>query len=194
MTAIIARNTNLPALDKALEVQDFHRSCALYNGLLGDCDQPPVADEHIANLAALFVRHNAEKVLGIHLVHGHFKIPEGTVMLGTNFKNPTLRWANVTEIENINPSTVHGHIFIFTEDGLHAYEFQQGPPPDLSGVGQGFLSDFVNYIVRNNLTNLIGLQVLGYCNDSMSELILDQGTVMLDSSIVKNTVPTRTTG
>lgn len=77
---------------------------------------------------------------------------------------------------------------------MRAYEFQRGPLPDLSGVGQNFLTDFIDYIVQNNLTNLIGLQVLGCGDDSMSELILDHGTVMVDSSIVKNIVPTRTTG
>ncbi len=35
--------------------------------------------------------YNAEKVFGIHLVHDHFQIPEGTVMVGTNFQNPNMR-------------------------------------------------------------------------------------------------------
>jgi hypothetical protein len=56
------------------------------------------------------------------------------------------------------------------------------------------VDEFINYIVKNNLTSLIGLQVLGGGDGSMSELILDQGPVMLDSSGVKNTVPTRITG
>jgi hypothetical protein len=128
------------------------------------------------------------------LIHGHFKIPKNTVMLGTNFENPSLRWTKVTDIDKIDPASVHGHIFALTKDGLCAYELQDGPLPDLSAVGWGFLDEFINYIVRNNLTSLIGLQVLGCGDASMSELILDQGTVMLDSSIVKNTVPTRITG
>lgn len=165
-----------------------------YNTLLDDSDQPPVADEYITDLAEIFVRHNADKVLGIHLIHGHFKIPRSTVMLGTNFESPSLRWTKVTDIDKIDPSRVHGHIFALTKDGLCAYELQDGPLPDLSGVGPGFLDEFINYIVKNNLTSLIGLQVLGCSDDSMSELILDQGTVMLDSTYVKNTVPTRITG
>lgn len=145
-------------------------------------------------LADMFVRYNAEKVLGIHLIHGHFKIPKSTVMLGTNYDSPSLRWAKVTNIDKIDPPGVHGHIFALTKNGLCAYELQDGPLPDLSGVRGGFLDEFVNYIVKNNLTSLIGLQVLGCDDCSLSELILDQGTVMLDSSCVKNTVPTRITG
>jgi hypothetical protein len=165
-----------------------------YNTLLDDSDQPPVADEHITNLAEMFIRHNADKFLGIHLIHGHFKIPESSVMLGTSFKSPSLRWTKVTNIEKIEPSHVHGHIFALTKDGLCAYELQDGPLPDLSGIDPEFLDEFINYLVKNNLTSLLGLQVLGCCDGSMSELILDQGTVMLESTSVKNTVPTRITG
>ncbi|KAM0271145.1 hypothetical protein ACHAQH_009177 [Verticillium albo-atrum] len=152
-----------------------------YNGLKSDEAQPPVADEHIQDLAALFVRHRAEKVLGIHLIHGHFQIPEGTT----------------ADIKKLEWSSVHGHIFVLTNGGLRAYEFQDGPLPDLSNVGQGFLAEFSRYITANNLAGLIGLQVLGGgpCSHlSMFELVLDQGTIMLDSSIVKSCRPTRVTG
>ncbi|KAF2460063.1 hypothetical protein BDY21DRAFT_384470 [Lineolata rhizophorae] len=166
---------------------------SIYNGLLDDSDQPPVSTKHITDLAAIFVRYNAYEVLGIQLIHGHFKILENSIMVGTNFENLALRRAKNTEIDDIDPANIYGHIFVLTADGLYAYEFQDGPLPDLSGVGQGFLPEFVNYIIRNNLTSLIGLQVLGCGDKSMSELILDQGTVMLDSSVVKNTLPTRVT-
>lgn len=57
-----------------------------------------------------------------------------------------------------------------------------------------FFDEFIDYIVKKNLTGLIGLQVLGCDDGSMSELILDQGTVLLESTFVKNTAPTRITG
>ncbi|OJD23111.1 hypothetical protein ACJ73_05543 [Blastomyces percursus] len=194
MSALVALPPTLFCLDDALQMRDFHRSCTLYNKLLDDSAQPPVADEHITHLVEIFVHHNAHDVLGIHLIHGHFNIPGGTVMLGTNFENPSLRWAKVTDIDSIDPTSVHGHIFALTKDGLCAYELQDGPLPNLSHVGPRFLNDFTDYIVKNNLAGLIGLQVLGWGVRSMSELILDQGTVMLDSSCVKNTEPTRITG
>ncbi|PYH97126.1 hypothetical protein BO71DRAFT_144867 [Aspergillus ellipticus CBS 707.79] len=115
-------------------------------------------------------------------------------MLGTNFENPSLRWTKVTEIDSIDLASVHGHIFALTKDGLRPYERQDGPLAGLSGVGPGFLDEFISYIVKNNLASIIGLQVLRCGDDSMSELILDQATVMLDSSCVKNAVPTRITG
>ncbi|KAL6696647.1 hypothetical protein J3F84DRAFT_347690 [Trichoderma pleuroticola] len=166
-----------------------------YNKLCDDAHQPPVANEHLQNLAALFVRHNAQNALGVHLIHGHFKIPEDTVLLGTDFEEPKGRWAKVTQIQTIDPATVHGHIFVLRKDGMCAYEYQDGAMPDLSAVGEGFLEDFANYLTMNDLQDLIGLQVLNDCgNHPMSELMLDEGTVMLDSSVVKGCTPTRITG
>ena len=166
-----------------------------YNGLLDDADQPPVAEECIQNLAALFVRHNAHKIFGVHLIHGHFKIPESTVLLGTNFQCPNGRWAEATEISSIDPSTVHGHIYVLTNDGFCAYEYQDGPMPNLTIVGKDFLPEFVNYLVTNNLTHLLGLQVLiDGMDQTMWELVLDHGTVMLDAAVVRDCSPTRITG
>ncbi|KAG7103872.1 hypothetical protein HYQ45_018641 [Verticillium longisporum] len=156
-----------------------------YNGLKSDEDQPPVEDQHIQDLAALFVRHRAEKTLGIHLIHGHFQIPEGTVMVGTKFQDPDMRWAKATDIKKLKQSSVYGHIFVLVNGGLCAYEFQDGPLPDLSNVGHGFLAEFSCYITSNNLAGLIGLQVIGGApcrHVSMFELVLNQGTIMLGNS------------
>ncbi|KND86528.1 hypothetical protein TOPH_08822 [Tolypocladium ophioglossoides CBS 100239] len=197
MAALVAALPTLPALDQALSVHDFQESRALYNSLKDDSAQPDVPDEHIQNLAALFVHHHAEKVFGVHLIHGHFEIPEGAVMVGTNFQNPDMRWAKATDFKKLEGSSIHGHIFVLTDGGFRAYEFQDGPLPDLTNVDQDFLVEFSRYITAINLVGLIGLQVLGDGagnNHGMSELILDQGTIMLDTSLVKNCRLTRVTG
>ncbi|KAG5794645.1 hypothetical protein H9Q69_006316 [Fusarium xylarioides] len=125
-------------------------------------------------------------------IHGHFEIPVGTVL---HFEEPRGRWAKTTPIEQIDRSAVHGHIFVVSEDGLCAFEYQESPLSYLSSVGSGFLGDFVDYLTKHYITGLIGLQVLGECNDqSMPEVILDQWTGMLDSSVVKGCVSTRITG
>ena len=166
-----------------------------YNGLPDDGDQSPVAEEHIRNLAALFVCHNAHEVLGVHLTHGHFKIPESAVVLGTNFQNPNGRWVKATEIVSIDSAAVHGHIYVLTYDGCCAYEYQDGPIPDLSIVGKDILPEFVKYLFVNNLIHLLGLQILIDGMDQTTwEFVLDQGTVMLYSAAVRGCSPTRITG
>lgn len=195
MATLVATPSRIPGLDSALEIKDLQRSRDIYNGLLDDAEQPPVSQEHLQKLAELFVRHNAHKTLGVHLIHGHGKTPENTVMLGSNFENPSGRWTKVMEIDAVDLSTIHGHIFVLTSDGFIAYEYQDGPMPDLSSVGEEFFADFIDYLITNGLTNLFGLQVLiDNMGQTMWELILDQGTVMLDATVVRGCSPTRITG
>lgn len=67
--------------------------------------------------------------------------------------------------------------------------------PDLSHIGKEFLAELVDYLVKNDLTKLLGLQVLiGGMDQTMCELILDQGTVMLDAAAVRGCTATRVTG
>lgn len=57
-----------------------------------------------------------------------------------------------------------------------------------------YLREFIDHLIANDLTDLIGLQVLGECGEqSMYELILDDGTVMLEADAIKNHNPTRVT-
>jgi hypothetical protein len=101
----------------------------------------------------------------------------------------------VTEIDAVDLSIVHGHIFVLTSDGFIAYEYQDGPMLDLSSVGKEFFAGFIDYLITNDLTNLLGLQVLvDGMDQTMWELILDQRTVMLDAAVVRGCSPTRITG
>ena len=91
-------------------------------------------------------------------------------------------------------SNVHGHIFLLTDHGFHPYEYQTGPVPDLSDVDSAFLPELADYLNTNNLSMLVGLQVIDQNPAHMLELILPQGTVMLDVSNLNGCVPTRQTG
>lgn len=163
---------------------------------MDDDEQPAVANSHIERLAEIFVRHNAHEKLGVHLIHGHFKIPADTIMLGTNFENPSGRWTKPTSINEVNLDNVHGHIFVLTpEHDFVAYEYQDGPLPDLSGIDPAFFTEFISYIVDNDLASVLGLQVLiEGVHQSMFELILDEGTVMLDTAAARNCTTYRQTG
>jgi hypothetical protein len=94
----------------------------------------------------------------------------------------------------VDLSNVHGHIFILTEHGFHPYEYQAGPLPDLSGINSAFLSEFAEYLVANKLSEFVGLQVIDPTPGYMLELVLPQGTVMLDIASLRGCVPTRQTG
>jgi hypothetical protein len=91
-------------------------------------------------------------------------------------------------------SNVHGHIFVLTDHSFHPYEYQTGPAPDLSRVDGAFLQELANYLCANNLSSFVGLQVIDQNPANMLELVLPQGTVMLDVSNLNGCVPTRQTG
>lgn len=155
-----------------------------------------ISETHIQSLAELFVRHNAHTKLGVHLIHGHFKTPPNTVMLGTSIENPCGRWTKATAVDAVNLSKIHGHIFaLHSAGGFVAYEYQDGPMPDLSAIKEAFFTEFILYLVRNNLSSLLGLQVrLEGVPESMFEFILDQGTIMLDEAAVHGCSASRQTG
>ena len=172
-----------------------------YNSLPDDEAQPPVLEQHILALAKLFVRENVHKKLGIHLVHGHFELANNTILLGKNFESPSGRWSSETPFDAIQKndiSQVHGHIFVYRKGALIAYELQDGPVPDLSGIREQFFVDYVDYLVKNRLENLVGLQILdqSHCaeNETMWELVLEHGTIILDAKAVKGCAPTVVTG
>jgi hypothetical protein len=140
-----------------------------------DSQQPEILESHIRNLAALFVRNHAEGILGIHLAHGHFATPENTTVLGVNYDKPYCRWARPMAIRTMDLSNVHGHIFVLTNHGFHPYEYQTGPGPDLSGVDSAFLPELADYLNTNNLSTLVGLQVIDQNPAHMLELVLPLG-------------------
>lgn len=67
--------------------------------------------------------------------------------------------------------------------------------PDLSAINEAFFTELVLYLVRNNLSSLLGLQVLlEGVPESMFELVLDQGTIMLEEAAVHDCSASRQTG
>lgn len=208
----MAYRAGVPGLNKALREEDLEKSRNMYsftitmessttatnlpsyNQLPDDSQQPEIRESHIQDLATLFVRNRADTVFGIHLAHAHFTVPDKTVLLGVNHETPRCRWANATTFKAINLNNVHGHIFVLTDDGFHPYEYQAGPAPALSQVDDAFLVELAEFLRRNKLETLIGLQIIDSHPSQMLELVLPEGTVMLDVSNVNGCVPTRQTG
>ncbi|KAK0740644.1 hypothetical protein B0T18DRAFT_213528 [Schizothecium vesticola] len=146
------------------------------------------------DLAARFVRHHADTLFGIHLAHAHFAVPDKTVLLGVNHETPHCRWANATTFQAIDLNNVHGHVFVLTDHGFHPYEYQASPVPDLPQVEDTFLAELAGFLSRNKLETVVGLQIIDRHPFHMLELVLPQGTVMLDVSNANGCVPTRQTG
>lgn len=66
--------------------------------------------------------------------------------------------------------------------------------PDSSQISDTFLIELADFLDTNNLVMLIGLQVLDRYPSYMLELVLPQGTIMLNISDLNGCVLTRQTG
>jgi len=193
---------NVPGLDKALTKADLEKSREIYNGLLDDSKQPTIDASHLQYLANLFVRYNVHDILGIHLVHAHFKISENTVLVGVNhdlgvsYKNPRCRFTQATCISTVDFNNIHGHIFVLKGRSFHPYEYQAGPIPELARENSNFLIEFADYLEAHELAEFVGLEVLDLTPypSEMMELVFLQETIMLDSSNLKGCVSACATG
>ncbi|KAH6977735.1 hypothetical protein EDB80DRAFT_738497 [Ilyonectria destructans] len=187
----------VPGLNQALTEHDLDRSRAIYNALPDDSKQPHVDDRHLRSLRQIFKAHEVENTFGVHLIHGHFSIPENHALLGEIFVQPFCRWARTVPKTDVDFSKVHGHIFVYNDDGLHPYEYQRGMPPDGIGrVGAAFFSAFIDYLRENKLESLLGLETLypEFKNRVLSEIVMDGQTSMWDLNVLKKHKPSTTTG
>lgn len=160
-----------------------------------DDEQPDINLAHLEAMGQIFAKHGVTDLLGVHLIHGHSQISEDKIMLGTSFyTGKSGRWTKPTSISGVDLHNIHGHIFVLKdEQHFVAYEYREGAK-DLSGAKIEFFADFVGYLLKHKLENLLGLQVLDG-HDSMVEFVLDNGgTVMLKEKDAKFSRAYRTTG
>ncbi|KAI9764295.1 MAG: hypothetical protein M1840_008586 [Geoglossum simile] len=187
----------IAGLHVAPTISDLEDSSNAYNQLPDDGDQPPVQQCHLQKLANIFMRYNVQSKFGLHLIHGHLKIKEGTVMLGTSFTEPSGYLTRPTSIQDINPEGIHGHIFmLFPGQRLVAYEYREGPPNDIAGTNSAFFEELIEYLHNHALASVLGLQVLyeGQSKQMVEFVLKDVGTVMLDVSEAKYGTISRVTG
>jgi hypothetical protein len=156
-----------------------------------------VQQTHLRELADLFNRFNVQDKFGMHLIHGHFRLDEGNVMLGTALQTVRGYWTKPTSITDIKPEEIHGHIFRLAPDGgMQAYEYRHGPIINTDDDHSEFFGELARYLNVNHLMDVLGLEILTEkVPEMVCEFILkDEGTVMLDEKHVKGWMPHRVTG
>ncbi|KAK4182311.1 hypothetical protein QBC35DRAFT_457420 [Podospora australis] len=186
----------IPGLNRRPTVDDLEICRQIYNQLPSDDAQPPIREEHLQQLAELFVEHSAHKMFGIHLAHGHFNIEDGNVLVGEDNVEPLYRWTKPTATGSLDLDNLYGHTFVLTDEGFRPYEYLIGAPPSLADLGHDFLPRLAAFLQENNLTKVLALEVLMQpLPSTMSELILgNQGTIMLEPSRLKDASTSRRTG
>lgn len=154
--------------------------------MFDDHEQPNVSEHHLNLLAQLFIRYNVQDIFGVHLIHGHLKIPHDTIMLGSMFRRVLSGyWTKPTPFETILANPVHGHIYTLSSDNrLLAYEYREGlVPKNVAGIDHAFFRELSKYLRSNKLAGLLALEVLedtSSLQSQMREFVLaGQGTVLV---------------
>lgn len=151
---------------------------------------------HLRALGDLLRRFNVQHRLGVHLIHRHDLIGAGNVMYGKKLSTMRGCWTKPTRFEDIDLNNIHGHIYRLSPEGnFEPYEYREGAP-NLQDVDPAFFQEFAIYLKLQGIENLLGLQHLGDNGSSqMCEFVmLENGTVMLDTEHIRDWVSYRTTG
>jgi len=198
-TAAVLHNTAIPGLHHPPKLDDMVKSGDIYNTLPDDAEQPQVAEVFISGLKALIKEFEVESKFGLHLIHGHVKVPRGMAMVGKPMNDLPGLWTRPTKADTLNLNALHGYVFRLGADGEFApYEFRHGPPPPMTARDNAFIAAVQDYLKLNGLAGIIGVELLD--EDSlgkyMKEFVLSDtdGTVMLPDAAVNPTEIYRTTG
>ncbi|KAI3334068.1 hypothetical protein F4824DRAFT_512652 [Ustulina deusta] len=155
---------NIPGLGLPLKLQDLDLASRTYNAL------PPIEEQaklygsqHIKALLAIINSHGMGNLFGVHSLHRHTKVPEGTIRLEANVLGvPDMKWnrATVNNEELLAGDGIHATFFKVEDDTLVAFEFAKGPSP-LNGqkLSPQFIIDVIQYLIKHDLTNVIAIEV-----------------------------------
>ncbi|KAH7120102.1 hypothetical protein B0J13DRAFT_410551, partial [Dactylonectria estremocensis] len=191
------RPIQVPGLNQDVTLNDVWKSRSLHNEQPDASAQGPIKEGHLLNLSDIFTKHDVHDLLGIHLAHRHGEIPENYMLLGEKSAKPLCRRAIMTCGDDVDLSKVHGHVFVVNDGRLHPYEYQQGPLMEsVTRIDPAFFSDFIDYITANDLTSLVGLEVLilQFKDKYMSEIVYEGEALMWESKRLKYLKNIKTTG
>lgn len=167
-----------------------------YNSLPTDDKQPRIPREVLQAAADLFVSYRVAHKYGLHLLHRHEELPEGTVLVGESHSRLRGRWAKPSPTGIVLGREIHGHVFRYVDHVFRPYEYHDGAPADFTPDDEPFFSAFATFLQERGLENVLGFEVIEQPYEAeMTEIVISQqGTVMLETSILKGCKPYRQTG
>ncbi|KAJ9130463.1 hypothetical protein NKR23_g12191 [Pleurostoma richardsiae] len=200
MAAADISTMSIAGLHHSPTSHDLATSLTVYNSLPHPEEQPGVSDDWLKSLGELFVRHGVQDMFGIHLLHGHFTAPQGTVLFGTQFQvsgRSQACWTKPVPVADLATELIHGHVFRLQPDGSFIpYEFHAGDADSkAANTGPAFFQELADFLRCNGLADLIALQVLDSSRDktNMELQVGPQGTVMMDEKDLIGFSPPRIT-
>ena len=139
--------TILPAHDFN-SIADIHDQCDL-----------PTDPAVVTALVNVFQKHDVQDRFGIHLLHRHFILPDGTIMFKPPPVDSDISLTKVTKLDAVDINKIRGALYLLNDTGkFQAYEFEYGDPVDIPPV---FLQELASILKEFGLEKVVALDVSG---------------------------------
>jgi hypothetical protein len=167
-------------------------SAVTYNSLPHIHDASRVPGDNptdLEDLRALLAKRGVPKCVSVRLVHKHFDIEDGEVMVINEVAVPSHGKVQVmrpTEIAGVRP--LYGvHFFVDADGTLQAYEYSPSEVPDTSNL-EPFLVEFCRLVTERGLQHKFGLKLNGDTNLDQSgwtefEFSEERSTIMIPTGM-----------
>jgi hypothetical protein len=107
-----------------------------------------------AALGKTFRKYDVHKRFGLHLLHRHFDLPEGCIMLKSNV-DTDISLTTITHLDLIEQSPIRGVLYFLNDAGsFQAYEFEHGDALDISST---FLEELSEILHKFKMEKVIAL-------------------------------------
>jgi hypothetical protein len=108
-------------------------------------------------------------------------------MVKTKLKTMQGSWSQATNVMQLQLSNTRGCIFKVNSNGdLEPYKFSEGSPADMLDGDSAFLSEMCAYLRDNQLSNLLGLEVIETTDNWVEFDLGHNGTVTLKQDQAKH--------
>ncbi|OHE93880.1 hypothetical protein CORC01_10779 [Colletotrichum orchidophilum] len=194
-SVVIMKSPTCPGLLRPLTNADLEKSAYIYNHLPRIHEGMRVDDAHVAELLRLIDKNGYHGRLGLHLLHKHDDIADGTIRLESDLSEMPGSWNKATRIDSIDARSIHAVTFrhISPENRLVPYEFAEGPSSlTLGEKDHQFLGEFNEYLRKHSLSDALALEVAP-CGaepqhqEGTTEIEVNgAGTIVLPISMVNN--------
>ncbi|KAJ0159437.1 hypothetical protein CTA2_9689 [Colletotrichum tanaceti] len=201
-TSIRMTNTNVmtrpvcPGLLQPITEADLEASALLYNSLPRIHSGMRVETAHVTKLLELINKHEMQGLLGLHLLHKHDDIANGTIRLESDLGVMSGSWSKAAPIDSIHLRSIHPVAFRYMpqENRLAPFEFAEGPSSTMfSDQHHEFFTEFSRYLDKHHLSNDLALEIApfgadGHRQECTAEVeVENNGTVVLPKSMVNST-------
>ncbi|PVH70790.1 hypothetical protein DL98DRAFT_504276 [Cadophora sp. DSE1049] len=145
-----------------------------YNSIKSFEEQQTITSSHLGAIAEIYVRARMHHSYGAGILHRHFALRKGDVMVHTRCEND-VDLCTAENLENLDRHSLRPHSFLLNSKGrFQAYEYDTGlghlrPLPDTA-----FLHQLRDFLVENQLTSLVAILAEDNRQDSVEFLLPDR--------------------